>query len=527
MPPNGRTPAAPLAPAALEEATQTTTWALVIPAYREAARLGATFDKLAAWRPPRPVEIVIVDDGSDDDTVVICEKEAAAGRLDLRVIALGSNEGKGWAVRAGVLDVTAPIIGFVDADLSSDTDEVERCFLRCEEPDVDVVLASRAMDDSVIPEPQPGLRQLSGRCFNVAVRALGLSNMHDTQCGLKVFRREWIAPLFEPLQTRRFAFDVEVLLRAQRAGATIAEVPITWRHREESRVTPARDGARMLRDIARLRLTLARGRRRQGGTEPAATPSDATGTEMQASTYDDMARLEASHWWFRAKRALVADALTRFPHGGESALDVGCGAGATVELLRERGFRRVVGTDLSGYALGLVKARDPAAGLVLAKAEALPVPDGTLGALTCLDVVEHLDDDREALRELHRAVHSEGLLVVTVPAYQWAWSDHDVALGHRRRYTRSTITNAATDAGFDVIRCTHFHSWLVPPALMLRKTPAHRFIRGRPEEASFGNPLVNRALALVTKAERALLRVTDLPFGLSILLVAKPRPPVV
>jgi hypothetical protein len=112
--------------------------------------------------------------------------------------------------------------------------------------------------------------------------------------------------------------------------------------------------------------------------------------------------------------------------------------------------------------------------------------------------------------------------VVAVPAYQWAWSDHDVRLGHRRRYSRVALREAAWAADIDVIRCTHFHSWLTPLAFLLRRTPLRALLRGqRAEEASFVSPLANRALDVVGSVERLVLRRADLPVGLSILLVGR------
>ncbi|HJR26851.1 MAG TPA: hypothetical protein VJ804_15340, partial [Acidimicrobiales bacterium] len=113
---------------------------------------------------------------------------------------------------------------------------------------------------------------------------------------------------------------------------------------------------------------------------------------------------------------------------------------------------------------------------------------------------------------------------VAVPAYAWAWSDHDVRLGHRRRYSRRALVEAARAAGLDVLRVTYFHSWLVPFALLLRRTPLRRLLRGSAEEASYVGPGVNRFLARVTRFERFVLRRVDLPLGLSVLLVARRGP---
>jgi len=112
-------------------------------------------------------------------------------------------------------------------------------------------------------------------------------------------------------------------------------------------------------------------------------------------------------------------------------------------------------------------------------------------------------------------------LLLTVPAYRWAWSDHDVTLGHHRRYTARALRRRVAAAGFTIRRCTYFHSWLVPLAFLVRKTPLGRLMRGSAEGASFVGPGVNRLLHLVSRAERGVIRILPLPFGLSIMLVAE------
>lgn len=242
---------------------------------------------------------------------------------------------------------------------------------------------------------------------------------------------------------------------------------------------------------------------------------------MPAQKFDLMRRLEREHWWFRAKRALVRESLADARADGRLAVDIGCGTGEVVRMLNDSGFQTVVGTDLSEYALRLAgSAVGDAGSVAVARAEALPFTTGAIACLTSLDVVEHLDDDAAALREYARVLAPGGVMVITVPAYMWAWSDHDVVLGHRRRYTRRSLLVVAQAAGLVVHRCTYFHSWLAPVAFLLRRTPLRRLVRSDAEEASFVSPAINRLLLLVVAVERAVARRVDLPFGLSLLLVA-------
>ena len=140
-----------------------------------------------------------------------------------------------------------------------------------------------------------------------------------------------------------------------------------------------------------------------------------------------------------------------------------------------------------------------------------------------MDVIEHLDDDRAALCEYRRVVEPGGTIVIAVPAYQWAWSAHDEALGHRRRYTAHRLEGVVHRAGLVIDRSDYFHSWLVPIAIALRKTPLRRLLGGdgTAEEASFVHPAVNRILLALTRAERRLAHVVHIPLGLSIMVVAR------
>lgn len=479
--------------------------------YREAARIEATIAGLASSPlASSDVELIFVDDGSDDDTSGTVKAALERAGLTARVLVLDRNRGKGAAVRAGVLAASGRSIAFADADLSAGVVEIERCFELLEAGGCDVVAATRGAPASNIVVPQPLFRRLSGKLFNRLLRALGLTRLADTQCGLKAFTRQAALVLFQDLAVNRFAFDVEVLLRAHLYDMVVRELPIEWRHVEESRVDPVKDSARMIRDVIHVRRRLSRGM--------AATARSA----MSSAKLDVTAKVERDHWWFRAKRELVVQELRRAGARGKVAVDVGCGTGEVARSLNGLPFHLVVGTDLSEYALSLArKESEVPPALLASEAGRLPFGDGSVSCLTSLDVVEHLDDDVGALREFARVVEPGGVILVAVPAYPWAWSDHDVVLGHRRRYTRASLIDVAAQAGLVVERCTHYHSWLTPVAFSLRRTPLRRLVRGEAEEASFVSPTVNRLLTMVTAVERAVCRRVDVPFGLSILLVAR------
>ncbi|TMB91345.1 MAG: glycosyltransferase family 2 protein [Chloroflexi bacterium] len=233
---------------------------VIIPAYNEAQRLPTTLVRVREYLQGagEPYEVLVVDDGSADDTVAIAEK-AASTWPQLRVLRLAMNTGKGAAVREGMLAATGEHRLFSDADLSTPIEELPKLRARLG-GSCHVAIASRAMRDSKVEVHQPGRREMMGRVYNRLLRVVALPGLRDTQCGFKVFTGTAAVACFTPLKTLRFGFDAEVLLRARRHGWTIAEVPVRWQHREDSRVSPFRDSARVLYDTLRLRITV-RGRR--------------------------------------------------------------------------------------------------------------------------------------------------------------------------------------------------------------------------------------------------------------------------
>ncbi len=231
---------------------------IIVPAYNEEQRLPATLDRMREYLDGRdePYEVLVVDDGSTDSTLALA-RSVAAGWPHLHVLALSPNEGKGAAVRLGMLSAHGEHRVFSDADLSTPIEEVERLRARLQGRCA-VAIASRALPESTISVHQPGRREVMGRTYNRLLRVAALRGLHDTQCGFKAFTAEAAVACFEPLRTLRFGFDAEVLLRARRKGWTVAEVPVRWEHKEDSRVSAMRDSVGVLYDLLRLRFIVRR-----------------------------------------------------------------------------------------------------------------------------------------------------------------------------------------------------------------------------------------------------------------------------
>lgn len=224
------------------------------------------------------------------------------------------------------------------------------------------------------------------------------------------------------------------------------------------------------------------------------------------------------HGWYAGRRSILAAELDRLGPLGVT-LDVGCGAGMMLDELAPRASQ-LFAVDPDPIAVDSARARGVAE-LTVAPAEALPFPDATFDLVTAFDVLEHTDDDVQALRELRRVTRGRGRLLVAVPALPRLWSSHDVAAQHRRRYTRRSLAFAAAQAGWVAGRSTYFNTLLLPPMAAVRAATRNRPPRTDLLRASGPVSLVlEPALRLEAHMLRTGLR---LPLGLSLLMLLEPR----
>jgi len=218
---------------------------IVIPAHNEAARLPQTLRAIASECDGRfgRLEVVVVDDGSSDDTVQLA---AAAGARTLR---LDGWRGVGAAVRLGVLAARGARILLCDADGAVPFSELP-ALLAALDAGAAVAVGSRGLRPELVEVRQPRHRILMGRAWGLAVRALLPTSVRDTQCGFKLFSRQAARRLFARSRSNSFTFHVEVLRSAEAMGLAVAELPVRWRDQPGSKIRPVRDSARMLVDLA-------------------------------------------------------------------------------------------------------------------------------------------------------------------------------------------------------------------------------------------------------------------------------------
>jgi len=228
-------------------------YSIIIPAYNESERLGATLEKVLDYTSQQhwDVEIIVVNDGSRDTTVEIVQQYLSkAGNL--RLVENPGNRGKGYSVRNGMLQARGEILLFTDADLSAPIEEAAKLFASIVAGN-DIAFGSRWLQSGLQTRKQPLYRQLFGRTFNLVLRIfLGLK-FKDTQCGFKAFTRFAAQAIFPLQKIERWGFDPELLYLARRLHLKVSEVPVAWAHSAGTRLHPFRDGIRMFGDVLRIR----------------------------------------------------------------------------------------------------------------------------------------------------------------------------------------------------------------------------------------------------------------------------------
>ena len=237
------------------------TLSIVIPAYNEAKRLPSTLDEYIRVRSDssheayevfksyQNIELVVVDDGSFDDTLIVL-KEYQKKIPELKIVPSSPNRGKGFVVRVGLTVATQDWVLITDADLSTPWVELKK--LKSVSSEYKIVMGSRDVEGSFVKIHQSYLRENLGKFFNLFIRTITRLPFKDTQCGFKLVHRSSVTPFLNLLTVDGFAWDVEFLMRARKIKIKMKEVPVEWSHKEDSRVSPLRHGIQMAWTVLKL-----------------------------------------------------------------------------------------------------------------------------------------------------------------------------------------------------------------------------------------------------------------------------------
>ncbi len=243
---------------------------------------------------------------------------------------------------------------------------------------------------------------------------------------------------------------------------------------------------------------------------------------MEKNSYDVEAKVESFHWWFVVRKKLLKSILSSInvPINGVT-LDIGCGVGSNLRALGLAGLYKTVGLDRSFYALSLAKSHLNLP-LINGDLNQLPVRSKSFGLIIAMDILEHLEDDANGIRELYRVLKNEGTLILTVPAFGFLWGIQDVVTGHKRRYSRKEILVKLRQGGFTILRSSYFNFFLFFPILMARRMIHLMGLRIESEnEVNF--PLINFLFKAIFSLEVYVLKYFSFPFGVSILCIGKKK----
>ena len=468
---------------------------LVIPAFNESGRLSRTLATLieALPRLADVAELIVVDDGSSDDTAALAER--TTGAVPVRVIRLGRNRGKGVAVAAGVAAARHPLVAFTDADSPYHLDSLRPMLVALESGRCDVAIGARDLPDSQINRGYGVLRYLSGQTFSLLTwLAIGLP-FRDSQCGLKAFRADAARALFAMRTIDGFGFDFELLAAALANGLVVERFPVRLTHDDDSRIDLVRDSLRMTRDLLDVRRNLRRGAYRFPALASDVKPCPLCGAEefvprvahagfrmvectacglwylnpmptraALAALYDggyyasadacgggyaDYAAMADDHRdTFRRRLELVAG------HVGQGRLlDVGAGYGYLADAAASTFAERWV-VEMSAAAARQVS---PAHRVVVGDIESVELPQRYFDVVSLQDCLEHLPEPGRALAKIRGVLRPGGALFAVTPNVgSWlsrVQRDNWVSLKfpeHVVLYSRATLRRTLEGNGFAV-----------------------------------------------------------------------------
>jgi dolichyl-phosphate beta-glucosyltransferase len=483
-------------------------FSVVVPAYNEADAIGETLSAVSAYFAATGLryEILVIDDGSTDDTAQIVEKFSSSLDPFVRIIRSSRNEGKGGAVRRGVQEARGEVIAFIDADLPYRAQNLGDAIALVHSGATDIAIGARDLRSSQTDESYPLIRRFMGRTFSLFVRALLVRGISDTQCGLKAFSRPAAKLLFAESKLNGFGFDFEVLFLARKYGFRIERLPVAMSHRHASKVRLVRDSLRMLLDIFRVRhydrAMAYRSARRcpvcfSANVETltqlkqwvvrrcarcncrylASFPSHEELEKLYDDAYFDRDDSLARGYGRQNERAQArtnqrrAAMIRRATPARGRVLEVGAGEGAVGRLLGSD--FEYVGIDLSTDAVR--RARNAGLEVFRSTLDGFVNLGAAFDTIASFHVFEHLPDPHDALARMKDLLKPGGSLILVTPDTESLlclvsgdrWVSYKFP-EHLILYSRSALVELLENSGFEILSIGSDFEYCDHPFLLSR-----------------------------------------------------------
>jgi len=241
---------------------------------------------------------------------------------------------------------------------------------------------------------------------------------------------------------------------------------------------------------------------------------------MREDLFKDILDQEKLHWWHKSKQKLIRLLVEKYVNKkSPKILDVGCGTGMIIEKLAD--IAKMWGVDSHVDAIKICKGKGLNR-IKKGKSEKLPFRNSFFDCLTVLDVLEHTNDSK-SIEEFRRVLKKGGILILTVPGYPWMWSEWDRILGHKKRYTKQTLTRILNKNQFNIVKISYLYSFLLIPAFLIRRFKERLPLKSYSSDFSINFGFINYLLKYIAKIEIWYLERKNIPFGLTLIAVAEKR----
>ncbi len=443
----------------MRDDTDRKTLSILMPVYNEQEFIKECVEKVLAATLPDNFdrELIIVDDGSTDDTRKVIADIVNGNGHQVRAYYHDKNQGKGAAVRRAIEHADGDYVVIQDADLEYDPEEYQFLLGPVLEHGADVVYGSRFGSRKMTRVPR-FYRSLGNRMLTTMSNMFTGLNLTDMETCYKLFRTDILKTI--PIHSNRFGFEPEITAKVAKRGLTIYEIPISYygRSKDEGKKTGWADGFEAVYVILKSWLT-----------------SDSGGDRQGHEMLDDMSIARNFNGW-------MADSIK--PHLGKRILEVGSGIGNISRLLPKR--EKLTVTDLDPVYLNLLKETFEndetvnVAKLDLGSDEDFAaLGEASYDTIVCLNVLEHVEDDAAALQRMRRALEPDGTLILLVPQYAGLYGSYDRQVGHYRRYEKGALESLIKQNGYTIEKSFGFNMFAIPGwwlnAVLLQKEKMDTF----------------------------------------------------